>query len=127
MSEAPTTAIPFDASAAPTRAALLERFFKLSAHGTTVRTEIIAGLTIFATMAYVLAVNPLILSNTGMPLAPLITVTAIAAAVSCIVMGLVTNYPARARPAYGGKRFLHLPGLPRHEDPLAGRARLRLL
>ena len=52
-----------------------ERFFKLSAHGTSVRTEVIAGLTIFATMAYVLAGNPLILHSTGMPLAPLITVT----------------------------------------------------
>jgi len=108
MSEATSPSVPFGTPVAPAisvKGSLLERFFKLSAHGTTVRTEIIAGLTIFATMAYVLAVNPLILSNTGMPLAPLITVTAIAAAVSCIVMGLMTNYPLALAPHMGANAF----------------------
>jgi AGZA family xanthine/uracil permease-like MFS transporter len=98
LSYAPTTA-------APSRAGWLERLFQLRARGTTVRTEIIAGLTIFATMAYVLAVNPFILSKAGMPLAPLITVTAVSAAVSCIAMGLLTNYPLALAPYMGSNAY----------------------
>src|ERR1700733_15300210 len=94
------------AAATPSRfAAFLERFFELAARGTTVRTEVVAGLTIFATMAYVLAVNPFILSQAGMPLAPLITVTAVSAALSCIVMGLVSNYPLALAPYMGSNAY----------------------
>jgi AGZA family xanthine/uracil permease-like MFS transporter len=104
----PMTGAPYAESEPPTaaaRAGMLERYFQLSAHGTSVRTEIIAGLTIFATMAYVLAVNPMILANTGMPLAPLITVTALAAAISCIAMGLISNYPLALAPHMGANAF----------------------
>jgi AGZA family xanthine/uracil permease-like MFS transporter len=92
-------------ASAPAGGGLLDRYFKLSAHGTTVRTEIAAGLTIFATMAYVLAVNPLVLSATGMPLAPLITVTGISAALSCLAMGLFTNYPLAMAPYMGANAY----------------------
>jgi len=91
--------------AAPARAGFLERFFDMAARGTNVRTEVVAGLTIFATMAYVLAVNPFILSQAGMPLAPLITVTAVSAALSCIVMGLVSNYPLALAPYMGSNAY----------------------
>jgi AGZA family xanthine/uracil permease-like MFS transporter len=105
MSEATSPGIPFDPPATPTSSSLLERYFKLRAHGTTIRTEIVAGLTIFATMAYVLAVNPMILSAAGMPLAPLITVTGISAALSCLAMGLLTNYPLAMAPYMGANAY----------------------
>jgi adenine/guanine/hypoxanthine permease len=103
-----STSLPFTSTTAtetPARAGLLERFFKLRAHGTTVQTEIVAGLTIFATMAYVLAVNPMILHSAGMPLAPLITVTAAATAIACLLMGLLTNYPLALAPHMGANAF----------------------
>ncbi|MGY8719958.1 MAG: NCS2 family permease, partial [Verrucomicrobiia bacterium] len=63
---------------------MLNRLFKLSENGTNVSREIQAGLTTFAAMAYILAVNPAILANTGMDQAALVTVTALTAAVSTI-------------------------------------------
>jgi AGZA family xanthine/uracil permease-like MFS transporter len=105
MSETETLPFPPRTAAEPVRPSLLERFFKLRAHGTTARTEIVAGLTIFATMAYVLAVNPMILHDAGMPLAPLITVTAISAATSCLAMGLLTNYPLALAPYMGSNAY----------------------
>jgi AGZA family xanthine/uracil permease-like MFS transporter len=104
MSDAAST-VGYSETQAQIRAGLLERFFDLTARGTNVRTEVIAGLTIFATMAYVLAVNPFILSQAGMPLAPLITVTAVSAALSCIVMGLVSNYPLALAPYMGSNAY----------------------
>jgi AGZA family xanthine/uracil permease-like MFS transporter len=104
MSEA-TTTVDYAPPVAPARTNLLERLFQLSARGTNVRTEVIAGLTIFATMAYVLAVNPFILSQGGMPLAPLITVTAVATAVSCMAMGLIANYPLALAPYMGSNAY----------------------
>jgi len=105
MSEAGDVSELAYAASAPGRGTLLERLFQLSARGTNVRTEVIAGLTIFATMAYVLAVNPFILSQAGMPLAPMITVTAVAAAVSCIAMGLIANYPLALAPYMGSNAY----------------------
>ena len=104
MSDVAST-VGYPETPAQARAGLLERFFDLAARGTNVRTEVIAGLTIFATMAYVLAVNPFILSQAGMPLGPLITVTAVSAALSCIVMGLVSNYPLALAPYMGSNAY----------------------
>jgi AGZA family xanthine/uracil permease-like MFS transporter len=84
---------------------MLERFFKLSAHGTTVRAEVVAGLTTFAAMAYILAVNPNILAATGMPMEALITVTAVAAAVGCFLMAFATNYPIALAPGMGTNAY----------------------
>jgi AGZA family xanthine/uracil permease-like MFS transporter len=75
---------------------MLEKFFKLKEHGSNVRTEIIAGLTTFMTMAYIIFVNPSILSvaiDTPNAFAAITTATIISAAFTTILMGLVTNYP----------------------------------
>ncbi|MGI6658221.1 MAG: NCS2 family permease [Dethiobacteraceae bacterium] len=71
----------------------MEKFFKLKEHNTTVRTEIIAGITTFMTMAYIIFVNPDLLSTTGMDKPALVTATIVAAGVTTILMGLVTNLP----------------------------------
>ncbi len=84
---------------------MLERFFRLSEHGTTPRTEITAGLTTFAAMAYVLAVNPAILSTTGMDLGAVITATALASALMTALMALLTNYPIALAPGMGVNAF----------------------
>ncbi|MGI6129348.1 MAG: NCS2 family permease [bacterium] len=71
----------------------MERFFRLQEKNTDVKTEIMAGITTFMTMAYILFVNPDILSATGMPFGAIMTATALSAGVTTILMGLVTNYP----------------------------------
>lgn len=80
---------------------MLNRLFKLDAHGTTVGRELQAGLTTFAAMAYILAVNPGILANTGMDKAALVTVTALTAAIATLLMALLTNYPIALAPGMG--------------------------
>ncbi|PTY04999.1 guanine permease [Opitutaceae bacterium EW11] len=84
---------------------MLSRFFRLADHGTTVPRELQAGLTTFAAMAYILAVNPSILANTGMDKPALITVTAITAAVSTAIMALLTNFPIALAPGMGINAF----------------------
>lgn len=84
---------------------MLDRWFKLKAAGVTVKSELIAGLTTFAAMAYILAVNPSILSATGMPLPALITVTAIAAAMGCFLMAWFTNFPIALAPGMGTNSY----------------------
>jgi AGZA family xanthine/uracil permease-like MFS transporter len=84
---------------------MLERFFKLKEHQTSVPQETIAGLTTFAAMAYILAVNPLILSTTGMDKGALVTATGVASAVMTIVMALATNYPIALAPGMGLNAF----------------------
>ena len=71
----------------------MEKFFKLKENGTDVRTEIMAGITTFMTMAYILAVNPLILSESGMEFGKVFAATAIASAIGCLIMGLYANLP----------------------------------
>ncbi len=80
---------------------MLNRLYKLDQNGTTVGRELAAGATTFAAMAYILAVNPAILSAAGMPQAALITVTALTAAVSTLLMGFLTNYPLALAPGMG--------------------------
>lgn len=84
---------------------MLERFFHLRENGTDLRREIVAGLTTFAAMAYILAVNPAILSLSGMDKAALITATALAAAFTTTAMGLLTNYPVALAPGMGLNAF----------------------
>lgn len=71
----------------------MEKFFKLKEKNTTVRTEIIAGLTTFMAMAYILAVNPNILSASGMDWGSVFTATAVSSAIACFLMGLIGNFP----------------------------------
>lgn len=80
---------------------LLERLFKLKEHNTSVRTEVIAGLTTFLTMAYIIIVNPMILGDAGMPTGPVFVVTCLAAALGCIIMALYANYPIAMAPGMG--------------------------
>ena len=83
----------------------LEHFFKLKEKGTNLKTEFIAGLTTFAAMSYVLVVNPSILGASGMPIEGLITVTAIAACLGCLLMAFMTNYPIAMAPGMGLNAF----------------------
>ena len=71
----------------------MNQFFRFKEKNTNVRTEMIAGTTTFMTMAYIIFVNPNILSTTGMDFGAVMTATAIAAGVTSILMGLITNYP----------------------------------
>ncbi|MBF8179532.1 MAG: NCS2 family permease [Burkholderiaceae bacterium] len=79
----------------------LEKFFKLSDHGTTVRTELVAGLTTFLTMAYIIFVNPAILGDAGMPKDSVFVATCVAAAIGTLIMGLYANYPIGLAPGMG--------------------------
>ena len=83
-----TASAPTDGSSS-----LLERRFRLSERGTSVRTEVVGGVATFLTMCYIVFVNPAILSAAGMPFAAVTVATALAAAVATGVMGLVTNLP----------------------------------
>ena len=71
----------------------MEKFFKLKEHGTDVKTEIIAGITTFLSMAYILAVNPSILKDAGMDQGAVFTATAVSAVFATIIMGVFANYP----------------------------------
>ena len=84
---------------------MLEKLFKLSSHKTTVKTEILAGLTTFLAMAYILAVNPDMLSATGMPVQSVFLATAIASGVASILMGVMANYPVSLAPGMGVNAF----------------------
>lgn len=84
---------------------MLSRVFKLDENRTTVGRELQAGLTTFAAMAYILAVNPAILANTGMDRGALVTVTAVTAAVSTLIMAFATNYPIALAPGMGINAF----------------------
>ena len=80
---------------------MLEKFFKLSENGTDVKTEIVAGITTFMTMAYILAVNPNILSATGMDHGAVFTATALASLIGTLLMALLANYPFALAPGMG--------------------------
>lgn len=87
------------------QAGFLDKQFQLSANGTTVRTEFIAGLTTFLTMVYIIFVNPNILGNAGMDKGAVFVATCLAAAVSTLVMGLYANYPIALAPGMGLNAF----------------------
>ena len=80
---------------------MLEKFFKLSENGTDVRTEIVAGITTFMTMAYILAVNPNVLSATGMDHGAVFTATALAYLIGTMLMALLANYQFALAPGMG--------------------------
>ncbi|MGV2786997.1 NCS2 family permease, partial [Clostridium perfringens] len=75
--------------------------FDLKANGTSVKTEVVAGATTFFTMAYVTVVNPLILSQAGVPFEQSFTATIIAAVIGTLLMGLVARYPIAVAPGMG--------------------------
>ena len=84
---------------------MFEKYFKLSDHKVTVRSEIMAGLTTFVTMAYILAVNPQILGDAGMPAGGVLIATAIASAIGCFCMAIFANLPFALAPGMGLNAF----------------------
>jgi AGZA family xanthine/uracil permease-like MFS transporter len=79
--------------------------FGLARNGTNVRTEVVAGVTTFLTMAYIVFVNPAILANAGMDKGAVFVATCIAAAVSTLIMALYANYPIALAPGMGLNAF----------------------
>lgn len=84
---------------------MLEKLFKLKEHNTTPRQETIAGITTFMTMAYILIVNPSILSSTGMDKDAVFTATALSALIGCLLMGFMANLPIGLAPGMGLNAF----------------------
>lgn len=84
----------------------MEKLFKLSERNTSLKTELIAGLTTFLTMAYILIVNPLILSDAGMDMGAVFTATALSSAIATLVMAFMANLPFALAPGMGLNAFL---------------------
>lgn len=84
---------------------MLEKVFKLTEHQTTLKQEVVAGLTTFLTMAYIIFVNPMMLADAGMDHGAVFVATCLAAAVGCLVMGIVANYPIALAPGMGLNAF----------------------
>ena len=80
---------------------MLEQVFKLSENKTNVRTEVVAGITTFLTMAYIIFVNPDILKAAGMPFGAVFAATCVAAAIGCFLMAFLANYPIALAPGMG--------------------------
>lgn len=98
-SEAPTLDL------SPPASGWMDRLFKLRLHGTTVKTELIAGLTTFITMAYIIFVNPNIMADAGIDHGAAFVATCIAAALGCLLMGLYANWPVGLAPGMGLNAF----------------------
>lgn len=84
---------------------MLEKLFKLREHGTSAKTEVVAGLTTFLTMSYIIFVNPDILSSTGMDRDAVFVATCLAAALGSLIMALVANWPIGMAPGMGLNAF----------------------
>ena len=84
---------------------MLEKLFRLSQHDTNVKTEVMAGLTTFLTMAYIIFVNPTILADAGMDPGAVFVASCLAAAIGCFIMGFVANYPIALAPGMGLNAF----------------------
>src|SRR5437867_3962496 len=83
----------------------LEKTFRLSESHTTIRTEILAGVTTFMTMSYIIFVQPAVLSTTGMDFQAVLASTCIVSAIGCFLMALLANYPIAVAPAMGHNFF----------------------
>src|SRR5690554_2526311 len=84
---------------------MLEKLFKLSEHNTNARTEILAGITTFLTMSYIIFVNPAILSTTGMDHSAVFVATCLAAALGTLIMAFVANWPIGMAPGMSLNAF----------------------
>jgi AGZA family xanthine/uracil permease-like MFS transporter len=91
--------------AKPEERSIVDRYFRLTENGTDIHTELIAGLTTFLTMVYIVFVNPQILGNAGMDKGAVFVATCIAAAVSTLVMAFYANYPIALAPGMGLNAF----------------------
>lgn len=93
------------AAISPNASGVLDHLFKLTEHRTNIKTELIAGLTTFVTMSYIMFLNPIIMSKTGMPFDGLFLATCIGAAIATIFMGLYANWPIGLAPGMGLNAF----------------------
>lgn len=84
---------------------ILEKTFRLTESGTTIRTEVLAGLTTFTTMSYIIFVQPAVLSTTGMDFGAVLAATCIVSAIGCLLMAFLANYPIAVAPAMGHNFF----------------------
>ncbi|HOX40115.1 MAG TPA: NCS2 family permease [Candidatus Brocadiia bacterium] len=84
---------------------MLDKLFKLKENGTNVRTEIVAGITTFLTLSYIIFVQPAVLSATGMNPGSVMLATCISSAIACVLMALLANYPIALAPAMGHNFF----------------------
>ena len=83
----------------------ISRYFRLAEHGTTVRTELVAGATTFVTMAYIIFVNPQLMAAAGMDEQASFVATCLASALACLIMGLYANWPVGLAPGMGLNAF----------------------
>lgn len=88
---------------------VFNKIFKIKERGSTVGTEVIAGITTFFAMAYIIFVNPNYLSGTGMPHSGVLFATCVAAAIGCIITAFLANVPFAQAPGMGLNAFSHLP------------------
>jgi adenine/guanine/hypoxanthine permease len=86
-------------------ARLLDRYFQLTAHRTSIRTEVVAGVTTFLTMAYIIFVQPTVLSAAGMDFGSVLVATCLASGIATLLMALLANYPIAVAPAMGHNFF----------------------
>ena len=98
---------------------MIERYFRLTENQTTVKQEMLGGLTTFLTMAYIVVVNPQILAQAGMPVEGVVFATCLSAAVATLVMGLYANYPIALAPGMSLNAYFHLFRLFQHARSLA--------
>ena len=84
---------------------MLERLFKLKKNQTNIKQEVIAGVTTFLSMAYIIFVNPMMLADAGMDHGAVFVATCLAAAIGCLIMGVVANYPIALAPGMGLNAF----------------------
>src|SRR5262245_39420402 len=84
----------------------LNRFFRISEHGASLRAEVLGGATTFVAMAYIIVVNPAILEHAGIPRGPSTIATILAAALGCLLMGLYANRPFAVAPYMGENAFI---------------------
>jgi hypothetical protein len=102
---------------------LINQYFKLSENQTSIRQEMLGGLTTFVTMSYIIVVNPQLLAHTGMPAEGVLFATCISAAVATLVMGLVRELSHRSGSGDVAERLLHVLRLPCDACTLANRTR----
>ncbi|MEZ9200998.1 NCS2 family permease [Vibrio splendidus] len=100
MSESKTEILNQDANNG-----ILEKLFKIKAHGSSVKNELVGGVTTFATMAYIIFVNPQIMAASGMDAGAVFVATCIGAAIGCLLMGLFANWPVSLAPGMGLNAF----------------------
>ena len=84
---------------------MIQQFFKLDEHQTTIKTEILAGLTTFVTMGYIIFVNPQIMASAGMDSGASFVTTCLVASLACFIMGLYANWPIGLAPGMGLNAF----------------------